>query len=279
MAAEPTDRKRLVVVDKFFTSILPGFQESPKEEIALSNESAVRDFCLQLESEIWDMFLEKPREYKSKVFTLNFNLSDRRNTSVRRRILTGEFSPHQLANASSETLASDDLKAQREERREKYYSTQVMKTGGSEDESLPEHKQASLPQVTKRQKTTAEETLPMDALAATEIAMPSFDLPPVTTPRVQKENVDFSMDMEIDASDDSNVESHLHEQVSPPQASPVSDVGHTDDTNAAAARSNAQVELRNYASTLKQKILLLKHEPLRIGHSRFVDYLSKHIGV
>lgn len=111
---EPQDAKRKQVIDKFASLISSGSNE---EEVAFGSPEIVRAFAISLERVIHDITHEKQREYKSKVFTLTFNLSDAKNDSLRRRILMGRFSPHTLATATSEQLAS--------EHREKNLATQV----------------------------------------------------------------------------------------------------------------------------------------------------------
>jgi hypothetical protein len=120
---EPQDAKRKQVIDKFASLISSG---SNAQEVAFSSPEIIRAFAISLEGAIHDITGAKQREYKSKVFTLTFNLSDAKNESLRRRILRGQFSPHALATATSEQLASKQVQVERREQREKYFSVQVV---------------------------------------------------------------------------------------------------------------------------------------------------------
>ena len=53
--------------------------------------------------------------YKNKVRTLLFNLKDKNNPDLRRRVLLGELPPAELLDLSSEQLASDAARAKNDE--------------------------------------------------------------------------------------------------------------------------------------------------------------------
>jgi hypothetical protein len=139
-AVNPEDPKRCTVIDKFYNGLSAGVSET-SENLPLREMDILRKFCIALEAEIHKLFDDKPKEYKAKVFTVSFNMSDAKNSSLRRRILEGQFSPREIATASSQELASDDLQQKRKEQRNKHFQTQVIKRKDSV-EVLPEVKRA-----------------------------------------------------------------------------------------------------------------------------------------
>ena len=122
----PDDSKRCTVIEKFYNGLSRGLEETASQA-AFDEPNVVKRFCVALEMVIHDLYLDKPKEYKARAFTLSFNLSDAKNSSLRRRILHGQFSPKELAAASSEELASEDLQEKRKEQRDKYFHTHVRK--------------------------------------------------------------------------------------------------------------------------------------------------------
>ncbi len=122
----PDDPKRCAITEKLFNGLSVGLSEV-SQTLPLSDPAIVRRFCCAVEEEIHQLFLEKPKEYKARVFTVSFNLSDSKNSSLRRRILEGQFTPRDLATATSEEMASDDLQQKRKALRNKHFQTQVLK--------------------------------------------------------------------------------------------------------------------------------------------------------
>lgn len=168
------NEKRSLIVEKFVSSISEGFSEEIVGSILTREE--LHEFCKEVENEIYNLFPD--REYKSRVFTLNFNLGDKRNLSIRRRILRGEFTPSELASASSENLASEDLQAQRQEWRDKYFTTQVLKVDDN-DEPGQNH-DSKRPRVVTETKLVQHE--PAHSVKI-ESALPTIELPPLAPPQ------------------------------------------------------------------------------------------------
>ena len=162
------DPKRQLVVDKFKQSLEIGIQEGVEAKID------VNEFCTLLEAELFNGHTF--REYKAKVFTLNFNMSDKRNPSIRQRILHGTFGVSQLAKASSEELACEDLQAQRQEWREKYYSTQVVKE--TQDEEVQPPAEVITETVKKVKLNFPINDDPLEALEIASEILPTIAMPP-----------------------------------------------------------------------------------------------------
>ena len=120
---KPEDPKRVVVIDKFTQGIAQDREFD--EGMMLKSENDVEKYAIQLEDQIHGMFTDKPREFKARVYTLTFNIG--KNQSLRRRICAGEVSPIELANATPDQLASDELAEKRKEQRDKYFMTEVVK--------------------------------------------------------------------------------------------------------------------------------------------------------
>ncbi|KAJ3055068.1 hypothetical protein HK102_011428, partial [Quaeritorhiza haematococci] len=71
-------------------------------------------------------------KYKSKYRTLQFNLKDPRNLQLRRRILTGATTPHDLVRMSPEELANEQVQTIAEQvRRESIYNVVKVKAGAA----------------------------------------------------------------------------------------------------------------------------------------------------
>jgi hypothetical protein len=259
LCSEPEDAKRKLVVDKFFTSLKTGIEEHPEEEMPLKEEAVVRRFAVALEQELEKLFSEKPREYKARVFTLNFNLSDRKNTSLRRRILQGQFAPAELALATSEQLASDDLQERRKEQLDRYYSTQVLK-----------RKEELVTEPVKKTKTATPEITPVEE--AQEVAVPDFSLPPVSHP-VTSEPLSVELDEEHLSVDEEPAQPEQETESAPAVES---DAQRTQ-TRASGAPTDAAAKLRVYGDHLKSIVANMTSESLKTSSCAFLDYLMRHI--
>ena len=239
------DERKNIVVDKFFSSLKAGMDEVT-DSLPLRDEGILRRFAINLEQELSEIYAEKPREYKSRVFTLNFNLSDKKNSSLRRRIFQGQFSPKELTVASSEELASDDLQEKRKEQRDRYFSTQVLKR--KEEETLePEKKQKTeipdTPPSVEVDVPRREETVMLEPTVF--VPIPEFAAPPLPIAH-QNDMLDESMQEEEDVTD--------------------------------APEPGAGVdELRIYADQLKQTLQGIESESARIFSINFVDHIMRHV--
>ncbi|KAI9015137.1 transcription factor S-II, central domain-containing protein [Gaertneriomyces semiglobifer] len=101
------------------------FQNMISETIDLDD---VKSFVVLLEAELFNAYhapakgapkgtLECTADYKTRFRSLMFNLKDNRNLRLRRRILCGDVSPHELVRLPPEDLGNDDIKAAAEEAR------------------------------------------------------------------------------------------------------------------------------------------------------------------
>ena len=66
-------------------------------------------------------------EYKNRFRSISFNLKDRKNTSLRERVLNGTLSPEELVKLPNEELANQELRAQAEKIREEGVAQSVLK--------------------------------------------------------------------------------------------------------------------------------------------------------
>ena len=241
---EPDDPKRKSIIEKLFSNIADaGFSQLENDvSLVLSDRDLVHAFCVEVEREIFNATSTKPRDYKSKLYTINFNVGDKRNRSIRRRILMGEFSPLSLAMADSETLASDEIRSQRQEQRDKYFTTQVLKVkAGDEQTEVVESGDK------KRIKLLHEENEPMEIT-------PDFGPPPTNQPAPpdHEETVDS-----VPTSNESvGVVQH--------------DSGNMDFVMAKA-------ELRLFARGIFDKLDRLNYESQRNASKNLIEHLMKHV--
>ena len=264
---QPQESRRRVIVDKFFNSIVSGLGEGHSNMI-LDSPEILKAFSIELETEIFVSTEERPRDYKSRVFTLNFNLCDRKNTSIRRRILAGEFSPKTLAQADSETMASDEVRAQRKQQRDKYFSTQVVKVVVVPEMEQQETGPAKKVRIREEVIKSSEDEMVMD-----EVEVPSFAPPPVpvethveetggidggdeeliSDPDEEKQIIDHGSANKVDLVEDTNAKKHV-------------------DVNAAVA------VLNEYAESIKSRLNRLNYDSLKTHSLLFVEYLIRHTG-
>lgn len=237
----PEDHKRLLVVDKFHASLKSGGSSSEEslEGPFLANQHILRNFAVSLEHELHQLFIDKPREYKARVFTLNFNLSDKKNISLRRRIVQGLFSPASLAVASSDQLASEDIAEKRNEQRDKYFSSQVLKRNTDDLDDINRLDEDSQ----KRPKIDAPE---QEGHAEAQVEVPDFPLPPVGV---------FTNIVEDQAQEPTNTEKNFTQSRTP---------------------SDKIRDLRFYAESVKTTLNTITSEPLRIHLGMFVEYFMNH---
>lgn len=239
-AITSTDPKRAAVAEKFFSNLM---SVHLRADHLLSSPELVRAFSNQLEHTIHESTADNPREYKSRVFTLNFNLSDKRNAELKERILSGEFSPESLAAADADTIASNELRKQREEQREKYFTTQVVKH--DEDEGM---------EPSEDKKEVVSEEPAHDE----EVDVPVFS-PPPETKRQKVLHEDTGIDS--DAMDD------VTGTTTTPRTVNENSLDH----------HTAVKALHEYVDKIGEKLKLIQYESQRRFSISFVDYIRKHI--
>jgi len=91
---------------------------SPRAATSLGNN---------IENELHELASGDAREYRSRARTLQFNLSATDGTLLE-RVVEGNVTPHELVRLPAEELASEQLKADREEERARYLSAEVVVT-------------------------------------------------------------------------------------------------------------------------------------------------------
>jgi len=80
-----------------------------------------------IEQELHELASGDAREYRSRARTLHFNLGATDGTLLG-RVVEGAVTPHELVRLPAEDLASEQLKADRQEERARYLSTEVVVT-------------------------------------------------------------------------------------------------------------------------------------------------------
>lgn len=242
-AAEPTrDPKRLIVIEKFAHALQLGLNENDSDTLVIGTGDVVRQFCVDLEDQIHRLNIEKPRDYKARVFTLTFNLSDSKNTSLRRRIVQGQFSPAELAVATADQLASDDLKEKRKEQRDKYFSTHVV--------HRPEEVMITSVQQPLQKKVRSEVPKPVQPFNISIVPPPA-----VNAPEPDQTSIQVSSGTQA-------VQAHIPEEV--PLSKP------------ATQSSGAHSKLIQFATKLKTSLSNINNECLRRQAIDFVDYYLRH---
>ena len=73
------------------------------------------DLATMLEEEIFSLYKQTSQKYKNQIRSRIFNLKDKRNPMLRSNFLLGMISPARLAGMTSEEMASDEMKKQREQ--------------------------------------------------------------------------------------------------------------------------------------------------------------------
>jgi hypothetical protein len=237
----PSDPKREVIVEKLLDGLRVGLVETP--DSVLGDEAVLKQFCIDVERVVHDLYGDKPRDYKARVFTLSFNLSDSKNCSLRRRILQGEFSPQELAVATSDELASDLMQEQRQEQREKYFKTEVLQKSTHFPEPPPMAK-----------KPKVEESL----------APPSAEEPVVGTVDVELSPGSAELDKNNKAFDDVRDVPTVHAS--------------SDSQQIKSVTADASVqELLGYIKSLNEVLDEIESGPLRQHMHLYVDYYLRHV--
>ena len=250
----PSDEsKRMAIIEKFYSAIEEtGYEETDPDKVILSRGDIMRLFCVDLERNIFESTAGKPREYKSKVYTISFNISDKKNTSIRRRIIEGEFSPESLANADSETLASEEVQVSRQEQRDKYFTTQVLKAREDEGAELKKQRIAMGEDIVIQQDTFLQ---------------PSIEV---------TEDKDTPMGVLHDSAVDEEMEKPVFEEPNEPDvkdmnaAVPVPNVLHD-------KLADAREKLRIKADEIRARLECLGYIEQRKATVSQLDYIMKHV--
>jgi len=72
------------------------------------------ELATALESAIFTQYNQTNQKYKNQIRSRVFNLKDKKNPMLREKFITGEISPAKLATMTTEEMASDEVKKQRE---------------------------------------------------------------------------------------------------------------------------------------------------------------------
>ena len=73
------------------------------------------DLATMLEEEIFSLYKQTSQKYKNQIRSRFFNLKDKRNPMLRSNFLLGMITAKRLAAMTSEEMASDEVKKQREQ--------------------------------------------------------------------------------------------------------------------------------------------------------------------
>jgi len=77
-------------------------------------EDRCGDFATSLEGEIFGQFKQTNQKYKNQVRSRVFNLKDKKNPALRQNLLLGLVTPERLAKMTSEEMANDEVKSERD---------------------------------------------------------------------------------------------------------------------------------------------------------------------
>lgn len=77
-------------------------------------DSSCQEIATNLEQAIFNQFNQTNQRYKNQVRSRVFNLKDKKNVRLRTNLLTGILSAEKLAKMTSEELANDEIKKERE---------------------------------------------------------------------------------------------------------------------------------------------------------------------
>ncbi|XP_059480576.1 death-inducer obliterator 1 isoform X2 [Neocloeon triangulifer] len=91
------------------------------------SENELKGIATSIEEELYAYFKDTGAKYKAKFRSIHFNVKDPKNLTLFKKIITGEYIPHQLVRLSSEDLASKEL-AEWREQEEKHQIEMIKKT-------------------------------------------------------------------------------------------------------------------------------------------------------
>ncbi|KAF9168012.1 PHD finger protein 3 [Actinomortierella ambigua] len=120
-----------MTVAKGLTESLLVFVEAEKSELGDEDRDKTRQLAVAIEKELY-IFTATPgqagvgKDYKAKYRSLFFNLKDKSNDSLRKRVLSGELAPHDLVRLTPEELANPLLQSIAEEVRKRSMHDSVL---------------------------------------------------------------------------------------------------------------------------------------------------------
>ncbi|KAF9975968.1 Death-inducer obliterator 1 [Actinomortierella ambigua] len=120
-----------MTVAKSLTESLLTFVEAEKGELSDADRDKTRQLAVAIEKELY-IFTATPgqagvgKDYKAKYRSLFFNLKDKSNDSLRKRVLSGELAPHDLVRLTPEELANPLLQSIAEEVRKRSIHDSVL---------------------------------------------------------------------------------------------------------------------------------------------------------
>lgn len=114
------DKVRDAFAKKFVETLQLARSELPDDEKASASGADVATLASRVEAEAFAKFGSDSasKEYKAKIRSLVFNLQDKKNPDLRRRVLVGDVAPEKLAHMSADELASDALRQEKDKMRE-----------------------------------------------------------------------------------------------------------------------------------------------------------------
>ena len=114
------DKVRDAFAKKFVETLQLARSELPDDEKASASGADVATLASRVEAEAFAKFGSDSasKEYKAKIRSLVFNLQDKKNPDLRRRVLVGDVAPEKLAHMSADELASDALRQEKNNMRE-----------------------------------------------------------------------------------------------------------------------------------------------------------------
>ncbi|KAJ1560578.1 PHD finger protein 3 [Nowakowskiella sp. JEL0078] len=138
----PKDKVRRVAQEYFENTIAEIFKAAERSDSIKSNISLdnPREFAVSIEKELFAKYsiksksgtLECGPNYSAKYRNIQYNLKDKKNDQLRRRILTGEITPMKLVQMSPEDMANDEVKLRTQEIRNRT----LLQTIKSSDDSV-----------------------------------------------------------------------------------------------------------------------------------------------
>ncbi|GHP06944.1 hypothetical protein PPROV_000568800 [Pycnococcus provasolii] len=114
------DKVRDAFAKKFVETLRLARSELPDDEKASASGADVATLASRVEAEAFAKFGSDSasKEYKAKIRSLVFNLQDKKNPDLRRRVLVGDVAPEKLAHMSADELASDALRQEKDKMRD-----------------------------------------------------------------------------------------------------------------------------------------------------------------
>ncbi|XP_022092869.1 transcription elongation factor A protein 1-like isoform X2 [Acanthaster planci] len=132
----PTAKTNDVVREKCVQMIV-GALKIPIEGCDLDQFDDIKEIAAEIEDCIYTEFVNTDMKYKNRVRSRVANLKDQKNPELRRRVLTREIPPQQMAKMTSDEMASQELKNIRDGfTKEAIKEHQMAVTGGTKTDLL-----------------------------------------------------------------------------------------------------------------------------------------------